>query len=742
MIIKKLTYLGLALCVAVLSGCRDDVTAPDTLNGDGTKTPLSVTALLDINDNASQTRAANKDFVSGDQMVFYLRHVKWNGGFTTDAEDERDSKTADQAPRLINLTCTGSEAWNKTITDILPFDAVDIEINSGNTKQAAGLQASYTNTSSTTTNGLYWDDFSDASSTETDLHEEGHYLQSYYGYCYNGGTPTTALVEGTGVIGWKVQTNQTSADDFMHSDLLWSPEQEPVKYQHLDANADANRPGFIIPYTHAMSKVTINVIAGDGFATDYDFATTSIKLDKVRVSCSATAHNASLDYSASTKEVVTMQPGELGTTAEGNSTRAFQAIIVPSVLSEGNTLATIFNMDGNKYDIPVTSTILTSWSSQLTETDEEVHNGTAQAKPLTRSDDQTIGKGKGYEMKSGVNYVLNVTVNKTEVTVSAMILDWNEVTAEGEGEIFFEHDIKDKPGQDGIAEALKTNGFDVYKSTTATFGTKATSLRWNRTAEKWKYNPTIYWLGGQNEYFRALSNVKTDAVGTPANESLAMENGRDHLWGTTPADDGKYDDNTTYTFAEGDPLPPRTGKVPLLFYHAMAKISINLKDILADVQGADPASLLDLRGATIQLTNLATGGTIELDKGKITPSATEDKTFSEDRGAIPSRMGFFAAKENGEDTYYNANVTVRDYCIIPQEIGNDALLIVTLANGTTYKAQLNLCQTQNSHTAVNKWERNKHYIYDITLAKDQIMFRAEIKDWDKVDVSGIITPEW
>lgn len=735
--IYKILFL---LPLFVLASCSDS-DVESTLSGDGTKTPLEVTALLDASGRAAKTRAADKTFEASDQLLAYIRHVTWDGPVAAgQPENVRTSVPADKAPRLVTFTKVGDTMDPYTGSDITPIGTgVNLGLTSENTQQTFNL----TNDLGVGGGHIFWDDFSEAS-TGKDLHDANHYLQSYYGYCYNGGTPSPALTEATGILGWTVQTNQSSADAFKHSDLLWSAEQTPVHYEHKATIGDETRNGIVLPYTHAMSKVTINVIAGEGFESDYGFSTTGVTLDQVRVNCTAKAPTSELEYpvkgTSGALGNVTMFKGAKGTIDERSSC-PFQAIIVPSVLTVGNKLASITDMDGNEYFIYVTDNIITGWTTQLTDTDEDIHNGEAQSGPRTRANEASILGGKGHQMKSGVNYVLNVTVNKTEVTVSAMILDWTEVTAEGEGEIFFEHDIKDVPGQTEIEGALKDYGFDIYKSTDKNnFGAKATSLRWNRTSEKWRYNPTIYWMGGKNEYFRALSNVKPDASGTPVNESLSMENGRDALWGTTPAHSGEYDDNTDYSFGEGAALSPRTGKVPLQFYHAMAKITINLEDISRN--STDPSARLDLHGATIQLTNLATGGTIELDKGIITPGTKEEKTFSEDRGAIPSRMGFFAAMENDVVTDYNDKVTVRGYFITPQTIGNDALLIVTLANGTTYKTKLNQCKLTGSSTSVGAWERNKHYIYDITLAKDEIMFRAEIKEWEEVEVNGIITPEW
>ncbi len=754
--IRKNLHNILSLCpLLMLTACADNDL--DLKLTDEEKTPLTVIALLDVSSQSMKTRAQDMKFETDDKLLAYIRHVKWD---RTNA-DTRESVNADKAPVLVTFT-KGSDAMAAySGEDIAPIGLADKEM-----EEDRSLHLSTTNTQQTSdlTNDLsggkiYWDDFSDASSAETDLHTDGHYLQSFYGYCYNGSPAfgeagssiTSELVEDTGELGWQVAKDQTSG--FQTSDLLWSAEQTPVKYDPATSREDTNRAGIVLPYTHAMSKVTINVIAGDGFASPYYFSGTGVTLDKFRISCKAIAPTATLDCKDSEKGDIDMYPGTIGTT---ESIRPFQAIVVPSVLTVGNKLAQIKAMDGNNYDIYVTDNIINGWSVQLTDTDEDIHNGTAQARPLTRADKDKIPGGKGHQMKSGVNYVLNVTVNKTEVNVTATILDWTEVTAEGKGVIYFEHDVKDvtTADKDSIAEALQTNGFDVYTKAEGEtdFGTKATSLRWNRTSQKWKYNPTIYWMGG-NQYFRALSNVKPDASGTSDNESLIMENGRDALWGTTAEHAGKYDDNTPYNYAEGDALPPRTGHVPLVFYHAMSKITINLEDYIYSIYGADykekadPESLLDLEGATIQLTNLYSGGTIELDEGKITPTNKVEKTFSEDQGAIPSRMGFFAANENGSPTNYNSNVTVRDYFITPQSFmdksGEDpALLIVTLANGTTYKTKLNLCNLTGGAIPVQEWEPGKHYIYTITLAKDQIMFRAEIKEWDEVKVSGIITPEW
>ena len=69
------------------------------------------------------------------------------------------------------------------------------------------------------TEPLYWDDFSNSATAATDLRTAGHGLHTFYGYCYNGGTPSTALIQGTGVLGWTTSADQRSASTLKANDL-------------------------------------------------------------------------------------------------------------------------------------------------------------------------------------------------------------------------------------------------------------------------------------------------------------------------------------------------------------------------------------------------------------------------------------------------------------------------------------------------------------------------------------------
>lgn len=643
---KKLIYLS--VIIALLS-CSNDVEETSSyLNGTG-KTPIETAALLDVT-TAPQTRAANKDFDNGDVLLAYLRHVTWEGG-------SRISVSVDQAPCLVTFT-KGTEACiDYSGADITPIGLnTPLGLSPQNTKQTSNL-----------TPTLYWDDFSNETN---DLRSSNHYLQSFYGYCYNGGTPSDALDESTGVLGWTVPYDQMQADALKHADLLWSAEQTPIKYDH----AEGSRGKLVLPYTHAMSMVTVVVTAAEGFS-DAALTNTWLELQGMNRTCKTTAPT----YEISNVGQGTDSPGlvKMALTLNEGMTCTYRAIVVPqTVLTSGNSFLKINGAEDNNYEVKVTQNMLDDWASGLSE-------------------------GK---MQSGYNYQLNVTIKKVGIDVSATITNWNTVEATGTGEIKFQNDVTTTGP---IADELKVGGMDIYKSTSQSFGEKSTTLTWDGTNSTWTYSPTIYWAGqGDASYFRALS---------PAASTTAMAQGNDVLWGF--ACDADADISKVGTQNEVK-ITPRTGDVSLRFRHAMSKITVQL------VSSGEAAVVLT--DALISITNLANAGTLDLVKGTIQAGEKQSEPID----------GFCSASHP-----VAGKTKLDNYCVIPQSIGNDAILTVKLTDGTTYSLPLNTCK-DSSGNSITAWEQGRHYVYTITLTKGSISFRALVKEWVDSNGEGDAELDW
>ena len=521
------------------------------------------------------------------------------------------------------------------------------------------------------TETLYWDDFSESTDDGSrDLRTEGHGLHSFYGYCYNGGTPTTTLVETTGVLGWTTATDQTSAEALKHNDLLWSNTQSMITYDH----AKDKRGTLTVPYTHAMCKFTIVVVLGEGFKAD-DLNTTTVTLAGMSLKGTFTAPNASVVAEETT--FISMFANTASTTDNGKPCRAYEAVAVPmTALTDGKTLATIQLVDGNNYQVVLNNDVLNSWKDGI-------------------KDDASM---------SGVNYKLTVTLNKQAIDVVATLADWTDVSAETTGEIHFSADVK-TIDKNNDASLKNGDSFSLWRSSDNTdFGKIATTATYD--GNKFVNTPAIYWPNGStNYYFRALTQ-KTSSNTLAAVTTTEVNQGTDLLWATTAAHQGTEADGTTvHNYAEGDAINPRTGQVPLTFKHVMSNIVVTLTT-------STDAAAVDLTDATVTMTNLKNEGEVSLATGVITAGTTP------------------------------ASILVDGETImVPQNIADASRLVITLKDGTTYSVQLNLCEDENQQVIIN-WLGGNKYTYTITLKKEEIQFRALVKDWIEETGSGNATLDW
>lgn len=623
----------LALSVLTFAGCAND----DEMSQEQSRLPLTFETSL--SGSLPVTRAVDGSFDAKDELLCYVRHI-----YSTDLSTDKNYLEVESYKKLVTI------------------------VNGEPTEK------------------LYWDDFSDNNSDDHYLRTANHALQSFYGYCYNGGTPTTGLVEATGVLGWTTDDDQTPDGDMKKNDLLWSPAQNPVTYVHAKKNDQGKLE---VPYSHAMSKFTIVVVAGDGFKVeDLDNATVTLNGMNAKGNFTAPTSKVTVDVPTDGTTTVKMYANTASTTADNKPCRAYEAVVVPlTALTKDNLLATIESMSGNTYMVNITDDMLTKWSEK-----------------------EALNTGK---TKSGYNYKLTVTLNKQTVGVVASLANWSDVSAEGTGEIQFNTDIT-TIDKDNVATLKYGDAFSLWmakKSTDelkeADFGEKnATTCTYNDTDKEFVNSPTIYWPNGSdNYYFRALSKLTKDNALVGVAEKTVTQ-GSDILWGTTAAHKG----NTTIDYAEGAAINPRTCEVPLVFKHAMSNVFITLGT-------SSDASAVELDGAKVTLTNLSDDGKISIATGVITPGNVK---------AIND---------------VNASKSYSNLFMVPQTITSDAKLTITLADNTTYSLQLNTCKDGSDKT-IGAWESGKQYTYTITLKKEAVQFRVLVQEWIPTTGSGNATLDW
>ena len=636
-------YIGMvAVALGFVACANDNGEAPSI---DGSKTPIDIAVAFVNGETVSKstTRAVDKTFEANDKLVAHLQHVQGTGS---------DASLVGSYEKTITLTMNSNVTMSNTSDE--------------NIKQT---------TSFTTSESLYWDDFSDAT---YDIRTEGHGLRSSWGYCYNGNSSAHTDGNHSDVITWEAATDQTSG--FKTSDLLWSKTQNPVSYQHGNNSGDSHGT-ITIPYTHAMSKATIVLTAGEGFGDDA-FKNTTITLKSV---------NIKGKFTASTGQVV-------GVTAEGHHDTGdiqmqklpidennkkeviFECVFVPNtLLSANNEWAEIKDVEGNDYNIYLTETML----------GYDAWNATSTA--------------------SGVNYKLAATISKQKIDVVAQIADWINKKTSADGKIQFSTDLTNITSTGD----LSAGSYLVFMSDTdndTNYGDAATTRSYSENG--WQDSPTLYWQGeGEARFFRGLAKMNGESL-TSEGILRNAEQGTDLLWATTPQHAGKDNSGNDKTYQAGEKIDPRTSFVPLKFEHAMSKV----KFIFATTD--DENTKVELEGATMSIPGIITVGTIDVANGNITLGSTT------------------ADLAPNNDT---------EYIVIPQNLDGKKLTITlndanAVGKKTTYSILLTDCKVDGN--AILSWERGNSYEYTITLAKEAIQFRALIKEWNEKKGSGDASLDW
>ena len=649
---KKNIFKHIFPVVAVMaaSGCADDNTTP--LTTDSAKTPVNIAVAVADAETSGKTRAVDNRFESNDVLVAHLQHVSTEG---------------------TNQTLQVS--FEKTITLTMNADVVMTSVpESTNTQQT---------TSFTTNETLYWDDFSDATH---DIRAAGHGLRSAWGYCYNGNSSAPSSDNYSDIRVWSVATDQKSG--IKSSDLLWSKTQEPVAYTH-----DKNNHGTItIPYTHAMSKATIELTASDGFG-DTPFNNTSITLTNVNTKGKFTASTATVQGTEAEDGYVKENIKMHKISADGK-TATFDCLFVPNTpFTSGNKIAEVKDVEGNNYDIVITDAMVRQW---------------------------------GRHSVSGTNYKLVGTLKKKAIDIVAQITGWTEIVSTGnEGQIKFSTDFTFSTQPQDLGEGTS---YDVFMTADKeNFEGKSTTR--TLVAGIWTDDPVLYWKGeGQKRYFRGLAKLEKDDEGkeliTTVGGSLEANQGIDLLWATTTEHTGTKADGTAVNYEEGDAIDPRTSAVPLQFSHAMSKVKFVLT-----TSAADADDKVDLTGATVSIADVYTKGKVSMDKGSI------------DRWSSPAILEK-AVKANSDGKY-----ETEDCIVIPQSTSiskgpvTAKTLVITLDDKTTYSLKLPECEDDKGEK-ITFWKQGNYYVYTIKLTKAAIGFRAMIKDWNKKTGSGNASLDW
>jgi hypothetical protein len=509
---------------------------------------------------------------------------------------------------------------------------------------------------------LYWDELS---SRDADVRSKGANVMAVSDPRTSGALNTIPV---NGQITFSVPVDQQKGDT--ENDLLVA--------DYIGKQARTSDP-VQLTFNHAMTKITVNLIKGDGFS-DESFSDAAVTLPAENTSANI---NLKLANSADNSGAVAgsvpadINMGKLSasnTYAESGTTKSyassFEAIVAPGRTisqSADNVLVRIV-VNGNSFNL-TESQVLNTW---------------------------------GKVLKPGYHYVIAARVSRTHVSISAVVNDWAEggSVSAGDAAVSF---VNNMNTSGSIATALRAEGFELFykESTLPNYGTSPITFSYDASTSTWKQSELLYWKDGQTRYhYRALSPASMSV----SNGQTAISTGTtDYLYGTTPTFAWGAD-----SIYEGTAVPLSTGTVSLKFYHALARITIKFKKINAADGGVDASNV------SVVLKNAKSSAMLDLADGKLTDATGGSdysiavKDYTGDFMAVPQNLGAFTSATN------------------------DDLYLEITASGNTYTVYLkDIWDTEtNKTTAIQNWDAGKHYIYTFSLYKKGANMTASLVEWE------------
>lgn len=563
---------------------------------------------------------------------------------------------------------------------------------------------------------LYWDDFGTADPGNTANRANG---LDIYGVAVDGQSSAPEVSNWDSPLDWSVQTdgNNVLAKDIIVSNNL-SQSATPQNRYTFDEQKAGTATESRLDFKHLLSRVTFVVKAGAGF-TDGKFAAAPV------VTLTRNKHgesNAEWCYTTGTVRL------KAATTTAGNvGTVVLQPI-------EGGATA------------QVTETALIYPGSNFGNADTDVVaqvNAGSNIYYVTAKEIRAAIGGDDFSAKPGYHYIFTVTINKTDVNVTATITDWQTLNAaEATPAIVVTAEVGNEDNK-----TLTLPDFRFYYNDAATPGTgtypknvtftaKADALNPEADdkadgATHWHFYPvgatsdpaiSLYWPDHTQHYFFrgvyptatpveqdggktyiAVQNVAYDANSFPSNLMI----------GAPEINHGTMCDNPDHTPVDMSQsgICARTGAINLNFRYMMSRVEVELKTTSGDDR-------VNINADTkVELLNVNRKG----------------KVYLGERNTVASDLGTYTLNVTG-------SALLRHSAIVPQTFaeGLQFKITVTNENSTTdvYYATVKDIKVEGSY--ITAWDSGKHYKYTLRLKKTGIAVTATITDWTTANGDDII----
>lgn len=574
---------------------------------------------------------------------------------------------------------------------------------------------------------LYWDDFGTADPSNTTGKTDG---LAIYGVAVDGMT-TAPNVNNTNSDNGTIESDQWGNHSSDNSNLLsWSTvdnctstvlERDLIVSNNL-SKATAETPGNLtfdehkaiksnssednlkqsrLIFKHVLSKVTFNLTPGDGFNRNFN-ATPIVTLvsDKNDKAYCITEGNINIkqgkaiagttDYD---KKVVTLKK-----IADGDNGKITESAVIypgsPIGRESDNGIVAKINADGNIYYV--------------------------YAKEIRAAIISKLGyENTDYTCKASYNYVFNVKVNKTKITVTATLKDWNDIEAQPvEPKITARATVGDK----GTG---MSNLYDFYRKTNGNDYSKVSENE-------------MFWPDHQTHYhFRGIYPQLTNE-------------------GTQPYQIEKVGENSDVQAIKVSNSAWNDSAFPCNFMIGMPEIKEDVKMCGSDSH--DPIDMIQNgicareEAININFRYMMSQVLVELTTTEGYDKVTLDaKTKVEIIGGYKDgHVGLHSRNvekyADSKESYMMTSVSdasnvQKHDAIVPQSLdGVKFRITVTNDDNSTdiYEVDINTIKEKNTNTPITVWKAGEKYKYTLKITKTDIHVVATITDWTEKDAESDI----
>lgn len=584
----------------------------------------------------------------------------------------------------------------------------------------------------------YWDEYGSADpANATTGRTEG---LTIYGAAVNGKTVLSIAENQWTAYPWELPVDQTVSGSYpADKDLLIS---NNVKSENT-YKFDSHTSGKLLEFTHALSKITVNLTAGAGFASN-NFENYPV--------VTLTSNNASTSNTewAVIKGKINITTGAVDITSSGQGTPAvinmyrngsstshlaiMEALVMPgSQFTADNAIIARINADGNIYYVT--------------------------AEKIRTAINANHASQGAYSTEAGKNYIINITVNKTSIDVTATVANWTDVKAAEEAPV-----INVAGSFGGGSGSLSKDYFSFYSSTSLNTGygslngiyyteerrVRVSDWKMGVMSESWTETP-LYWPNHNTHYqFRGVWPCTGTGTGDVNYPRVEAGSGTTSGCQVIKISNVAYSDNTfpsDLQIARPEIDPSTTcsnsdhahvslynvgicateGNINLNFRYMMSQVEVNLTSVTGE--GA-----VTLTNAVVELVNVKNAGDVKLGDREVVPTGSTS-TYQ------------LTAVDGSPNKRLNAIVPQELTYIAAQAEGNVRFKItITNADSSTdiYYADIAPIKKTSSSEYVAKhvtspdkwyWESGVHYVYNLKLSKTEVKVTATLANWTTVNAT-------